>query len=70
MCKVGCPEFDGHSGIDSLQVTDGPGLVNDAGREGGVVSMEGGEGTTSRCAVIHVEVYWGSAYFMDEEDVI
>ena len=69
-CKVGSPEFDGHSGIERLRVTDRAGLVGDTGRECGVVSVERGEGATSRCAGIIVAVYWESAFFMDEDDVI
>ena len=40
-----------------MEVTDGAGLVEDVGRQKCVISMQGGEGATSRHAGINVEVH-------------
>ena len=68
ICKV--VARDGHSGIESFQMTNGAGLVEDAWRTSGVISMHGGEGATSRCAGVKVEGHQGSSLLMDEDDAI
>ena len=70
MCKLGSPQLDGPSGIESLEVTNGRVSPEYPRREGTMVCSASCEGSTARHAGVDVELYRVPVILMNDASAI
>ena len=70
VCELGSPQFDGQSGIESLEVTNGRVGPECPRREGGMVCSASCEGSAARHSGIDVELYQVPIILMNDKSAI
>ena len=70
VCELWGPQFDGQSGIESLEVTDGRVGLEYPGRKGSMICSVNYEGSAARHAGIDVKLYQVPLILVNDESAI
>ena len=70
VCKLGSPQLEGHSGIESIEVTNGRVVPEYTGRECSMLHSARCEGSTPRHAGVNVRLDWVPAILNNDKGAI